>query len=214
MDIIFGYGTSGRIPNFTSSVEDREPRSSPSHENNPISPELTQDQYRQIINYNWYSDRLSRCTDITSLDITKYNIPEYLYNNISSTVPSSAPLSDFPLVPLASGTMSDSSITVDRRRNESTGIIDSSVDTSQTDPAQTIMNDTFYDWEPTPVHRQKTHPVNITFKLDDCPICLDPITEENQILLIPCGHYGHNNEECMSNQCPLCRTPIDKVFKI
>jgi len=56
-----------------------------------------------------------------------------------------------------------------------------------------------------------------------CPVCLDHGTEDDFIILAPCGHMlckehcGHNSRFVVGKQCPLCRceivSKVPRVFR-
>jgi biotin synthase-related radical SAM superfamily protein len=48
-----------------------------------------------------------------------------------------------------------------------------------------------------------------TYKLADCPICFKPYEDEEQVRVLDCEHYYH--QECVDawllkkNECPICK---------
>jgi len=56
---------------------------------------------------------------------------------------------------------------------------------------------------------------------DDCSICLEPLSGENEVVMLKCGHFFH--KQCILNhqtkspaygrvRCPLCRTDVTKMY--
>jgi hypothetical protein len=52
-------------------------------------------------------------------------------------------------------------------------------------------------------------------KPEDCPICLEKISEETERPL-SCGHWIHKNcfNKCQSNNCPICRSIVSDQSKM
>lgn len=50
------------------------------------------------------------------------------------------------------------------------------------------------------------------FKVDDCAICCDAVTDQQMVKVLPCGHYFHN--DCINQwliiekRCPMCMVSL------